>query len=309
MKVAYLNSFLFPVILIFCSSTSVGQIKISGIIVDAETKKAISYATVINVSIRQGVYSTVNGEFELLVNKGDSIKLSCVGYNPINICYKLSKNNEFDTFYLTRRSHELTKVFVSPVDWSRYKEKKMGYAGTKSYCHVVGVTGLEYAIYIPNTKKILDAYIYELQYKIRKFKPGAVAIRLHLYAVNSDNSPSVELLDSNYVETLAGEMDKIISFNISPLKIKLPPDGIFIGIEWLGTYDPNTNSIFSEQVIEPMIGFNFKSEDSITFERRTNENWERSDVRKLFIGSWLEKEMLSENIPNPSFGITIKIPK
>jgi len=294
----------------FISFTVHSQITISGLVIDAHSKKSIPYATIINTNSKHGLYTTENGTFKISVNKNDSLHISCIGYKPITtpVLYSVNKNNSPDTFYLIPYSKDLGEVIVAPVDWSKYKEMKLGYANLKSNYHVSRGTGVEYAVYIPNTKRIADAYIHLLKYKIEKVRLDTVAIRLHLYAANADDSPSIELLDSNYIEILAGKMNKVLSFDVSALKIKFPLNGIFIGIEWLGLYDTKTNSTFSKQAVEPMIGFNFKSKEGLTYERKMNSKWELSDARKL-APSFEEEKIFQNSIPNPSFGIVIKAPK
>ncbi len=296
------------IFLYFFSLEVYSQTTISGFVIDENTKKGIPYATIINTNTKQGLYTTVNGYFKITVNKNDSIYISCIGYKPITVPYYLNTNNVIDTFYLIPYTKELEEVIVAPVDWSKYREMNMGYAKLKSNYHISRGTGFEYAAYIPNTKNV-DAYIYQLNYKIKKLKLDTVAVRLHLYAVSADNLPSVELLDSNYVEILEGKADKVFSFDISKFKIKLPSNGVFVGIEWLGVYNSNTNSIFSKQAVEPLVGFNFKKKEQLTYERISNGKWEKSDARKLSIGSHIEKEMFDSPIPNLSCGIVIKVPK
>ncbi|GMV77952.1 MAG: hypothetical protein AMXMBFR79_10850 [Chitinophagaceae bacterium] len=298
------------IFLYFFSLEVYSQTTISGFVIDENTKKGIPYATIINTNTKQGLYTTGSGYFKIAAYKNDSIYISCVGYNPITISvsYFINNNNSSDTFYLIPYTKELEEVIVAPVDWSKYREMNMGYAKLKSKLLISRGTGFEYAVYIPNTK-ILDAYICKLNYKIEKLRLDTVAVRLHLYAVSADNLPSVELLDSNYVEILEGKADKVFSFDISKFKIKLPTNGVFVGIEWLGVYNSNTNSIFSKQAVEPLVGFNFKKKEQLTYERISNGKWEKSDARKLSIGSHIEKEMFDSPIPNLSFGIVIKAPK
>lgn len=294
--------------LIFFSLTVFGQ-KLSGIIVDAESKIPISYATIINLKSMHGLYSTENGKFEITINKGDSLRISCIGYKPVTISGILNKKYDLDTVFLNPESKNMSEVIITSINWNEYKEKKIGYSGIKSIWHIGGLTGFEYAAYIPNDKKLSGAYICNLLYKIVKKRTDTVVVRLHLYSVNTGGTPGNELLDSNYFVLLTGKMDKTMAFDITSLKIKFPNEGIFVGFEWLGTYDSKSNSILFQQIYEPVIKFNDKLSSGITYGKTPNGKWEKPDPRMYYKNSDIEKLVFSRNVPNASFGMTIKIPK
>ncbi|MDD2793960.1 MAG: carboxypeptidase-like regulatory domain-containing protein [Sediminibacterium sp.] len=296
-------------IFFLCLNQSFGQELLAGRIIDSTSKKGVSFAAIVNTTQKNGVYATENGDFVLSINKGDTLKISCIGYKPVERLVKETITKEPLLFYLIPAENKLTDVIIKSINWSNYLERERGYSGTKSNLHVSANTGMEYAVFIPNANTIPGTKIYSLNYRLNKIHLSSVAIRLHLYKANEDNTPGNELLDSNYVEILEGKMDKVISYNISGLQIELPPNGVFVGIEWLGAFDSRSNAIMYKNAVEPNMGFNFKLKSPITYERKHNDMWKISDTRQLFINSPSYQSLESKNIPNASFGITIKVPK
>jgi hypothetical protein len=296
------------IIVILISTLAWSQIKISGKVVDSDTRLPIEFATISNLTNRTGIFTTENGDFRITLNHNDTIEISCVGYKTVKLFTPRLENNEL-TILLTPITRELQEVIVSNIDWTKYKEKRIGYAGKKSNWHVWGLTGLEYAVYVPNEKKIKGAYIWELLYKMVKRSNDTVLVRLHVYEVTANGTPGKELLDLNVVKKITGKMNQLVAYNISDYKIKLPENGVFVGIEWLGVYDPHTNTVLSQNVNEPAFGFHDNIAALITYAKSRNGNWEKRDLRDLYIGSSVEKWISSRYNPNASFGITIKIPR
>jgi|GEM_PF-3244989 len=304
MKLRYVALF----IGIFISIPLWSQLNISGKVIDSDTRLPIEYATIFNVTSKTGLFTTEKGNFRIAINQNDTLEVSCVGYKTMRLSNLNQKNNEF-SISLDPLSRALQEVVVSNINWAKYKERKAGYAGIKSNWHVGGKTGLEYAVYIPNQNKIKDAFVVELNYKMEKWRNDSVLVRLHIYTVSPIGSPGEELLDSNVIKLLTGKMKKQISYDISNFKIRFPENGLFVGIEWLGVYDPTTNTMISQEAFEPMVGFNDNINELITYTKSPAGNWEKRDLRSLYIHSSIENRVTSKNNPNASFGIILKIPK
>lgn len=67
------------------SSAAFGQQVIEGKIVDAETGKPISFASVTIIGTSKGTSANLNGEFTLVASQSVSLKITCVGYESIEI--------------------------------------------------------------------------------------------------------------------------------------------------------------------------------------------------------------------------------
>ncbi|MBI1770095.1 MAG: carboxypeptidase-like regulatory domain-containing protein [Bacteroidetes bacterium] len=73
------------IIFLTFSQLAFAQQIISGKIVDAETGKPISFASVSIVGTSKGTSSNLNGEFTLPVSESVSLKITCVGYESVEI--------------------------------------------------------------------------------------------------------------------------------------------------------------------------------------------------------------------------------
>lgn len=62
------------------TTTNNNLVQLSGIVIDAETSQPILYAAVNNRRTRRGELCDENGYFSLVVQKGDSVRFSAVGY-------------------------------------------------------------------------------------------------------------------------------------------------------------------------------------------------------------------------------------
>jgi len=296
---------LFFFFLFILNVNSYSQFHIKFVVIDSLSKTGIPFATIQNLNEQSGTYTKNDGTGSFEVNKTENnIKVSCLGYQTKIVSLKSTNTNSVDTILLIPQIEDLNQVTVVNLNWNDYKEKNIGFANKKSNLHIVGYPGQEFAVYIPNEKKMTNAIIYEIQCKLKCIKVDSVAFRLHLYSIASDTTPEIELLDSNFIQIIGNQVNDIFAFNISSYKIQLPMNGVYVGFEWLGKYTNNT--IVQEKATEPMIGFNFKSSKQLTYERIFSGKWKKSDVRKLFSNLPESSPIFNKNIPNPSIGLKIK---
>lgn len=67
------------------SSAAFGQQIVEGKIVDAETGKPISFASITIIGTSKGTSANLNGEFTLVTSESASLKITCVGYESVEI--------------------------------------------------------------------------------------------------------------------------------------------------------------------------------------------------------------------------------
>ncbi len=99
--------------LIFYSLTATAQFSFEGRIVDVESGQAVPYANI--VYHNTGVYSNLDGIFELHVQEetvGKTIKISCIGYKPVNFLQDTMKSNITYTIFLEQEMTVLKEVKV-----------------------------------------------------------------------------------------------------------------------------------------------------------------------------------------------------
>lgn len=78
-------------------------------ILDKETGLPVSYVTIKVLNSKKGVIGTADGEFNLKIERGDSVSFSCAGYNSLIV----TGNEIEDKIYMTSNPIELHPVIVN----------------------------------------------------------------------------------------------------------------------------------------------------------------------------------------------------
>jgi hypothetical protein len=78
-------------------------------ILDKETRLPVSYVTIKVLNSKKGAIGTADGEFNLKIERSDSVSFSCAGYNPIVV----SGNEIDDKIYMTPNPIMLHQVIVN----------------------------------------------------------------------------------------------------------------------------------------------------------------------------------------------------
>lgn len=91
------------------SITAFGQIRISGKIIDRETRQPVPFASIGIVGTTQGTSSNIDGEFSLVIPENASIKISCVGYASVVV----SNPAQMKLIELTPYSIELQEIVIT----------------------------------------------------------------------------------------------------------------------------------------------------------------------------------------------------
>lgn len=87
--------------------------KVSGAIIDSDSKKPVPYATVTTPDNKKGVTSDFEGKFTIAINLNDTIVISSIGYHQIKY---VIKNYEPITFLIPPQSYFLNEVKVKSED-------------------------------------------------------------------------------------------------------------------------------------------------------------------------------------------------
>ena len=97
------------------SSTAFCQLTIEGTIIDSETGKPISFASIGIVGTLKGTSSNLNGQFSLSVSEPVSLKITCVGYESLVI--KPTKDNHLAYLLKPIATHlNAIVVFNKPIN-------------------------------------------------------------------------------------------------------------------------------------------------------------------------------------------------
>ncbi len=240
------KSFLLSVAIILGGITpSVAQTKTIAI-ADVQTRKAVPYATVLSVEKKEGIYANENGIFER--HKFNKVKITAIGYKDT----VFNTHNIKDTIYLTPVIYNLSGVTITSTNT---KEYLLGYFNEKKYTTHHCSSGIEIATYIANInndenyiiKKIIFAAANPYEYQ-----PSVFRIKIYNATTNKEIGNLLNNKDLIYNSLITSKRTVI---DISSLNIRLPKEGIFISVEWLGIQNQKDNITYSysKEPIAPLI--------------------------------------------------------
>ncbi len=130
---------------------------------------------------------------------------------------------------LSPKPYILNEVVVKP---SKNNEIEIGYSKSRSNCGFgTDIIGTEITSFI-NSDDIKNAYINFIILKFKKITKNTL-VRVHLYQ-NEQGNPGTEIYIKNNLITVY-EKDEL-KFNIINQHIKLPADGVFVSLEWIGNH-------------------------------------------------------------------------
>lgn len=225
------------------------------VIVDGITKDPLPYTTIQSISKKEGFITDENGFILLKLSQSDTIHISYVGYKPINYVVGKITNDKIELFKETGST--LPDVIVkkyTPIE----KPFKVGFQNYKVSFKLKG--GLN------RNKKFLGQEIstlVEFPNENEKFKLLKVILptnrivkndplRLHIYSINDNGEPFEELLIDDIILDKGFNLFGNIEVDISNQNIILNSKGVFVGIQWIGTWtegNKNTTDVdFTEEV-------------------------------------------------------------
>lgn len=256
-------------------------------ILDKSNKEPIAFAII--KFDRNGLYSDENGDFCLeTINKIDSITISALGYEPQKLL--ISKLENGQNIYLNPMPILLETVTIKP-NHSKFKIKSIGYFKAKgSRSSITPNSNKQFATFIQNDfgaeKAIEKIRVATKPYSNENI--SAFKIRIRLYSNSTENKPDKDLLLSNVIVDFPSKT-KNIEADISKYGVKIPANGVWIGVETLGYYDKNNQFILSKdkqygklasdaptsKILIPLSPYYYfiKTSEVGTYEKRWEGNW------------------------------------
>ncbi len=242
------------------------------VIVDGVTKDPLPYTTIQSINKKEGFITDENGFILLNLSQTDTIHISYVGYKSINYVVGKITNDKIELFKETGST--LPDVIVkkyTPIEkpikvgLHKYKEgfryKGGGNRNQKFSGHEI-TTLVEF----PNENekyKILKVIL--PTNKIEKNDP----LRLHIYSLSENGEPFEELLYNDIVINKGSNLFGNIEIDISNQNIILNSKGVFVGIQWVGTWkegNTNTTDVYFTKDYEKYVTYN-------TNIRLVNKKW------------------------------------
>jgi len=211
------------------------EVLFEGHVLDSKTKNPIPYVNLSFLNTLKGTSTDEKGHFFLdlptpYLNK--QLHISSLGYkDTIVVANEIFKAKRFE---MVEESFELDEVVVSEsfgnsavLNPIRSNSLTSGFSSSS--------TPWVLALYFPNIEaqeKYIDKVTVFFQ-KNNKFKRPTAKFRLRIYDVDSDTKrPNTDILRKSIVLESDIEED-FVSIDLDAFNLKIPENGIFIGVEWL----------------------------------------------------------------------------
>lgn len=215
---------------IVLSLPAFGQTQLlSGIVYNAGTKDPIPFVTVGVLNTTNGTVTDLNGVFSVSVKETDTLIFSSVGYKKLTVRVDFSNTKIFLDEEIT--ALEEVKVIA------RRKGEKNSLGDVKGKTIMIAGGSNQYAKLFTNPRNqtgVLETITLcvEQPYKDQKFN---AVLLLHIYT-NEGGMPGNDILEKNVAMQL-GKREKKIHLNLSSSEIAFPPEGFFVGIDFIGYYN------------------------------------------------------------------------
>ena len=228
---------------IFLLSISIySQNQISGSVLNGITKKPIIYCTIQVENKSRGTYTNENGNFKLDTTGYGYKKIIFSHMGFVNDTIELNDFKKNTVIHLKPTINQLEEVVIKSVN----KDKKQDWFWNKNRERKYMVTparGTTYGVLINNPNEIFGSFeIYYLKQKNEALNK----IRIHFYKRAENGKPTKERFFKNDLIFELPYNSKELRIDLSYLNFKIPKNGFYLGIEFLGS---KTNQLNSETTI------------------------------------------------------------
>ncbi|RZK48808.1 MAG: carboxypeptidase-like regulatory domain-containing protein [Pedobacter sp.] len=224
------------ILLLLTLSLNAYSQQITGTISDQSSQQPIPYASIYYKNTDIGTYADATGKFKIpkLI---DTLIISTLGYEKQ--IYPINHNTTTININLQPNIIHLNEISISAnkkTHKTSGKKLRLGNLSSKKDIHVSGSKSHSIAYLVKNPGN-LQAQIKAIHYNINsKFsQPNEALVRPQLYRIDPQTGKPGEsiLMNPNIIHVKKGNQPLVI--NLNHLGITLPPEGIYIGLEWLGT--------------------------------------------------------------------------
>lgn len=224
---------LFFLIVVKCCQAQ--EVLIDGYILDGKNQEPIPYANISFLKTLKGTSSNDEGYFYVDVPQSfleREVHISALGYKDTILPVKRLK--EQGKIRLKEDTFELEEVVVSQdLGDSQVLNPISSYSIKSGFSSAE--TPWVLALYFPNigaSKKYLEKITVFMQRNSR-FKRSSSKFRLRVYDVNKETrKPDHDLIRKSIILETSVEED-FVSIDLSSLGIRIPEEGIYVGLEWL----------------------------------------------------------------------------
>lgn len=229
-------------IVLFCllSTTLQAQeiVRWKGLVTSSKNSEAVSFATIAVYPSFKVFSADESGKVEIAYRATDTLKVSCLGYLSKSILGKDLPN--LTGLMLQPVVYQLDEVKIS----NRTRTEWWGSRGKRTNVSLTLSPGGKLAVFIPN-HELSSGRINKVRYFLGNFMSDGyrVPFRVQLYKVGRKGQPADPMI--NDVLMVQSEKRRWFEVDVSQYQIALPPEGFFVGIEFLSKdeYDYKTEQV------------------------------------------------------------------
>jgi hypothetical protein len=208
----------------------------NGVLIDEKTERPVPYASVYIKNQQKGTSSIIDGRFTIELDKTDTLIISSVGYQKLELAY--SELN--DTIFLALDIREMKAVEVQNKKKLGLftKRNKLGNVKTSYFFNDnwlwMGTAGHPYEIarLFEFEEGFSDTrFIKSVAFETMSEVSGAI-FSLKFYRLGADGLPA-ELINKNTIIGTAKKGRNITKINIEDEVIYFPEEGMFVAVEFL----------------------------------------------------------------------------
>ncbi|MBO3272766.1 carboxypeptidase-like regulatory domain-containing protein [Hymenobacter sp. NBH84] len=267
---------LFLPALSFAQDQAAGQFRISGRVVDKETKEPIPFASLGLKEEQTGALTNEFGFFQMAAPEKvpqDSLIILALGYYRKAVAIKRGVNVPDMIVEVPRRVVELANVTVKGA---KVKDLSLGSRNnTPGEGMIQGMPGSQYAFFVKNDKNKKLGNVRSVSFYIGENGFPREPFRVRIYRADGNyNSPNTDLLTENVVVS-APKGGEWYTVDLTTYNIEAPTEGFFVAMEWIVSGDKFYTTNFMDtytpygQILRPT--FEFK--ESRTWSYTMGKGW------------------------------------
>ncbi|MDP2525264.1 carboxypeptidase-like regulatory domain-containing protein [Maribacter dokdonensis] len=211
------------------------EVLVEGHVLDEKTKTPVPYANVSFLKTLKGTSSDEDGYFYIDVPESyleREVHISALGFKDTIIPAKIISQKK--KIHLKEETFELEEVVVSQsLGDSQVLNPVSSYSIKSGFSSAE--TPWVLALYFPNigaSKKFIEKITIHVQQN-SKFKRASSKFRLRVYDVDKKTQkPNNDLIRKSIILE-SSKTEDFVSIDLSSMNIKMPDEGIYIGLEWL----------------------------------------------------------------------------
>lgn len=224
-------------ILLFLSMNAISQ---TVAVVGSSSNDPVSFALIAYCQkgkVVAGDYADKNGRFNLNGHDFDALEISCIGFQT----KRITKEDVAEKIFLMEAAIDLKEVVINSnqtvdIGYSKSSRKKI-----KSRLGIG--ESIQMATFVENPFNT-PVVIKSVSFNVVSVT-GRPAYRLHLYrkrqkkSLAGEDIPGEDILVKDLVCFLEEKNKGLVEIDLSEMGIEMPPEGLYMGLEGLGSCDEN----------------------------------------------------------------------